>query len=246
MNDAALTDYCNKFLGFGRWEAPIWFIGIEEAGGRSVEDVDNRMRAWDEHGRKPLEDAPRFYPASGNTIWHAANAEIQPTWRQLIRMVLLAQGKGDTENEILSYQRGQLGAADGETCLMELFPLPSPKTEDWKYAEWSTLSWLRSRSHYVQAMRARRENELRRQISEHKPKAVIFYGLELPGSLSLLPSWSSIAGGRFDQAIKDEQILLWRQNEKTLFFVTRHPVAEKDEYFRKIGRFLHNNYGSRF
>jgi len=246
LDDATVTDYCNKFLGFGRGKAPVWFVGIEEAGGWTVEDVQNRLRAWHEHGRKRLEDAPRFYPASGITTWHELHAQFQPTWKKLIRMLLLAKGKLDTDEAIFDYQRNHLGAADGEACIVELLPLPSPTTGDWNYAEWSSLPWLRSRNHYVQAIRAGRENELRLQISEHEPKAVIFYGLELPGRLSLLPGWSSIAGGRFDQAIRDEQILLWRRNVNTSFFVTRHPSAESNEYFCKIGRFLRENHGNSF
>lgn len=176
MNDATLTDYCNTFLGFGSWEVPVWFIGIEEAGGKNLEDVENRLRAWDDRGRKPLEDAPQFYPASGNILWHGTNAEIQPTWRQLIRMLLLAQGKSDTDSIIRNYQRSQLGCENGETCLMELFPLPSPNIEVWNYTQWTTLAWLQTRKNYAREMRAKRENELRRQITEHEPRVVIFYG----------------------------------------------------------------------
>jgi len=245
MNDATLTDYCNRFLGFGHWNASIWFIGIEEAGGWKVEEVENRLRVWDGHGRQPLEDAPRFYPASGNTFWHGANAKIQWTWEQLIRVLLLAQGKADTDDAILSYQCSQLGATNGETCLMELLPLPSPNARDWNYDQWSTLAWLQSRNGYINEILARRENELRRQINEHKPRVVIFYGLKLPDR-SLLPSWSSIAGGHFQQAIEDEEILLWRENANTIFFLMRHPVAESDEYFRKIGSFLLANHANRF
>ena len=246
LDDATLTDYSNRFLGFGHWDATVWFIGVEEAGGRTVEEVQARLRAWDEGGRKPLEDAPRFYPASGNPAWHGPNAEIQPTWKQLIRMLLLARGGPATENAILDYQRDQLGAVDGQTCLIELLPLPSPKTAAWNYAQWSALSWLQSRKQYIRTMKARRENELRRRVSEHQPKVVIFYGLELPGGVSLLPSWSAVAGGHFDQAFEDKRILLWRKTADSVFFVTRHPAAESDEYFKEIGRFLRDHHGKGF
>ena len=245
MNDTTLTDYCNKFLGFGHWNAPIWFIGIEEAGGWKVEEVENRLRVWDELGRQPLEDAPRFYPASGNTFWYGANAKIQRTWSQLIRVLLLAQGRADTDDAILSYQLSQLGAKNGETCLMELLPLPSPNTRDWNYNQWSTLAWLQSRNSYINEIHVGRVNELRRQINNRKPRVVIFYGLTLPDR-SLLPSWSSIGVGCFQQAIQDEEILLWRENANTIFFVMRHSVAENDEYFRKIGRYLFANHANRF
>jgi hypothetical protein len=157
-------------------------------------------------------------------------------------MLLLAQGKADTENMILNYQRGQLGWKNGETCLLELFPLPSPNIGIWNYNQWTTLAWLQTRNNYITEIRARRENELRRQINEHNPKAVIFYGSDC----SFLPSWSSIAGGRFHQGIENEEILLRRKNTNTVFFVTRHPAVESDEYFRKIGTFLCVNHGNQF
>ncbi len=242
MNDALLTDYCNNFFGFGSWKAPIWLVGVEEAGGWSLVDVENRLRAWQEHGRKSLEDALSFYPASGNSTWHGMNNKVQPTWRQLIRMLLLAQGKKATEWRILDYQRAQLGCENGATCLLELFPLPSPSVQIWNYNQWSALPWLQTRKLYAAEIRAGRENELRRKIGEHEPRVVIFYGSDG----SLLPSWSSIAGGHFQQAIENEEILLWRKNDNTAFFVTRHPAAENDGYFHTIGRFLLANHANRF
>jgi len=211
-----------------------------------VEDVQKRLQAWGEGGRKLLENALQFYSDSGNTSWHGASAEIQATWKQLIRILLLAKGEADTENAILNYQCNQLGSTNGETCLMELLPLPSPNTGVWNYNQWSMLSWLRNRHSYFLKILSRREAGLRQKITEHKPQAVIFYGLVLPERKSLLPSWSSIAGGPFDQAFEKEKILLWRKNSETLFIVMRHPVAERDAYFRRIGRWLHDRHKSRF
>jgi hypothetical protein len=48
----------------------------------------------------------------------------------------------------------------------------------------------------------------------------------LADGTSLLPFWSRIAGGWFDQAIDRKKILLWRRNEYIAFVVTRHPVNE--------------------
>lgn len=106
------------------------------------------------------------------------------------------------------------------------------------------MPWLQSRRSYLARVRAGRENELRRQIRDHKPKVVIFYGLELPEDISLLPSWSSVAGGRFAQAFPDREILLTRTNEHTSFYVTRHPRAESEEYFHEIGLFLKEKHGN--
>ena len=246
LPDTLIKEYVQTFYGFGNWNAKIWFIGIEEAGGADEADVQRRLLAWAEHGRRDLENAPEFYPACGNRCWHGEGAKLQPTWRQLIRILFLARGVADDDAAMLEYQRHQLGVAKGETCIAELLPLPSPGTAEWSYQHWSDLAWLRSRKDYVARARAGRENQLRSKIKLHQPKAVIFYGLELPGGISLLPSWSSIAGGRFDQAFEDEEILLWRQTGDTALFVTRHPAAESDNYFRKIGIFLREHHGDHF
>src|ERR1700690_2680855 len=101
FDDTTLTDYCETFAGYGHWHAPVWFVGIEEAGGQTESAVAKHLEAWAERGRKDLEDAPNFYPASGNNAWHGSAAKLQPTLAQLIRMLLLAQGKSDSQNAML-------------------------------------------------------------------------------------------------------------------------------------------------
>jgi len=31
LNDTLLREYIGVFYGYGRWDAPFWFIGMEEA-----------------------------------------------------------------------------------------------------------------------------------------------------------------------------------------------------------------------
>jgi hypothetical protein len=246
LDEALVEAYVSGFYGFGRWDAKVWFVGVEEAGGCRKEEVQKRLGGWNYCGRNEIEDAPIFYPLCGNSSWHGDRAIVQATWGQLIGMLLLARGQDDSEDAILDYQCSTFGSTTGETCLAELLPLPSPNTGDWKYAEWSTLPWLKSRAAYFSAIAPLREKELKRRIEMHSPQVVIFYGLELPGGISLLPKWSSIAGGWFHQGLSDKKLLLWRESGKTAYFVTRHPVAESDECFREIGRHLRDTHGHRF
>jgi hypothetical protein len=39
LNNATLTDYCAATAGCGQWFLPVWFVGIEEASGKSKEAV---------------------------------------------------------------------------------------------------------------------------------------------------------------------------------------------------------------
>jgi len=40
-------NYCKNFYGYGNWDSPIWFVGIEENGGYSKKEVENRINSWD-------------------------------------------------------------------------------------------------------------------------------------------------------------------------------------------------------
>ena len=246
LTTSFLNNYLASFFGYGQWTAPIWFVGIEEAGGRTESEVERRLSLWNQRGSKELEDAPVFYPKSGNDRWHGNKAELQATWKQLIRLLLLARNERDDKATMLANQREQLGSLAGDTCLAELLPLPSPDTETWNYRDWSDLPHLVSRQKYITRMLRPRADALQKKCAAIRPKVVIFYGLELAGGTSLLPSWSRIAGGWFDQAIAEEKILLSRRNAHTVFFVTRHPVNESDDYFSRIGKFLGENHSSLF
>lgn len=243
LDSATLTDFCATFTGYGHLRAPVWFIGIEEAGGKTESAVANHMATWQKRGRKDLESAPEFYPASGNDAWHGDGTP-QPTWTQLIRMLLIAQGKADSPAAILNYQLTRLGATDGETCLLELFPLPSPKLAIWNYKDWSELPWLQGREAYEQKIVHHRIGLLRQKIDAGRPRTVIFYG---DGKLK---HWRQIMGaGTYARPIPDK--LIAHVRDDIAFFVIRHPAdpklgSEQDDYFREIGRYFRDNYGVRF
>jgi hypothetical protein len=160
-----------------------------------------------------LESAPEFYPASGNEAWHYRKATAQPTWEQLIRVLLIAQGRSDSPDAILEYQRSKLGAAVGETCLLELFPLPSPNTRSWRYCDWSKLEWLSSRERYQEEMILPRACFLARQIERHRPATVIFYGS------TSHRIWSAIAGGT------------WRQAEHSIMTLCQYLEVSPSSYY---------------
>jgi len=240
-----LTKYANTFFGFGHWKAPIWFVGIEEAGGETIEEVHDRIQAWAGFGQsKVLQDAPQFYPASRQMSWHGPKAKPQDTWKQLIRVLLVARGQNDTPDMILNYQRNRLGAADGETCLLELFPLPSPSVDCWNYADWSKLPWLQTRTAYEQNVLSHRISLLRQSIDHHRPRVVIFYG---DGQLK---HWQRIIGpGTYQRPIADK--LIAHERNRLHFFITKHPTNPNlrpttDDYFREIGAFLRNKRGTQF
>jgi len=235
LNPSLLNNYIGSFFGYGRWSAPIWFVGIEEAGGRTECELEQRLAVWTSRGKKELEDAPTFYPQSGNHFWHGQEADLQETWKQLIRMLLVARGKTDNDDAILDNQRSHWGRADGRECLAELLPLPSPSSTTWNYRRWSDLPWLQTRLDYQNYVTLKRASFLQQQIEQHKPQVVIFY------SSTWHRLWGLIARGVWGQAIPGK--LMGLDCEVTSFYVTRHPRAESDEYFREIGLYLRRKHG---
>jgi hypothetical protein len=117
--DDRLESYADTFYGYGTYSAKYWFIGIEEGGGGSIPEIERRVSCWLNRGGHELEDLVEYHSAIGVTRWFDPVPKLQPTWRQLIR-VLLAAKSGDDREAIRRYQASKLGRWTGQTCLIEL------------------------------------------------------------------------------------------------------------------------------
>ena len=227
--------YCKQFFGYGRWDAPVWFVGLEEAGAGTPEELQARLTAWDQRGRRELEDAPVFYPACGQPRWHGPNASLQRTWRQLMRMLLLARSQPVGEDALLEYQKHMLGAFSGNVCLTELSPLPAPSHRQWPYAAHEALpAWMQNREQFAQTVAAGRIATLREKIAIHHPRAVVFYFWKPRHSAE------AVAGGEFRPLITEQ--LLGLKRNGTAYFVTGHPAGRyPDTYFAGLGQYFNQN-----
>jgi hypothetical protein len=230
-----IQDYCNQFFGYGRWDAPVWFVGLEEAGAGTPEELQARLAAWVQRGRRELEDAPSFYPACEQHQWHGPHSTLQRTWRQLIRILLLARGEPVGENALLEHQRQSLGASSGQVCLTELFPLPAPSHRHWPYSAHEALpAWMRNREQFVQTILPGRAATLREKIALNHPRVVVFYFWK-PRFFA-----EAVAGGEF-QPILPEKLLGFERNG-TAYFVTGHPAGRyPDTYFDGLGQYFHKH-----
>ncbi len=54
FDDELLSDFINGFWGYGSNNAQFWFVGMEEGGGNTFEELQIRFTEWNERGRKPL------------------------------------------------------------------------------------------------------------------------------------------------------------------------------------------------
>jgi hypothetical protein len=168
------------WYGYGRWDAPYWFIGPEpgqEDKGR--DDLEKRRAAWEKLGGGEILDCREHHLALGILEWHCARARIQPTWGKLIRLLLASKGLSPTKEEIRAYQRTRWGMSNGETCVVELSALAA-----------NNLGVEREREQFLN----KRVEFLGQKIRKKEPKFVVMYG----NSRKQAPSREKLAGGPFE------------------------------------------------
>lgn len=240
FDDAALEEYATNFLGYGRPDAPVWFVGMEQGGGNSFEEVQKRISVWAALGKNSLEDILRYHLAIGIDEWFAGpRPKLQSTWSGIVRLQLGLKGKDravlspEAQRELTrDYQQNRLGRSDGNERLMELLPLPSPSTQHWLYARHSKIHWLTDRETYTQFQIPRRALRIQEEIDRYKPKFVIFYGLAFEDH------WTRIARTQFVRTAIEKTSIGNRGS--TLFAIVPHPVAYglPGDYFFRVGRML--------
>jgi len=234
LNDDLLQQFMHTFYGYGDYDAPFWFVGMEERGRGTVAGVNRRLRRWKERGKRELEDLAQWHLAEGPHRRFSGRPALQPTWNRLMRILLTAKGEDVTLSALRRYQKERLGRADGESCLVELFPLPAKSTGSWLYGEHSDLPELANRKRYRQALAPERARHLRSRLLVHRPQAVIFYST----NARYRRWWEKIARTDFERV--GEPAFYLGDDGDTQFVICRHPVAVgiRNEYFHRIGRVL--------
>lgn len=128
LDSALLRDFIDTFNGYGDYHAPHWLVGMEEGGGGSLAEITRRLTKWHNQGRGALLDLMPQHADGDLSNFASGPAKLQATWSQLIRVVLAIEGKPADKEAVRLYQQTQLGRFGGDTCLIELMPLPSPST----------------------------------------------------------------------------------------------------------------------
>ena len=231
LNENLLREFIDTFFGSGSLSADYWFIGMEEGGGGSLDEVSRRLAVWDSHGKPVLEDVCRFHKELGMPEFFHEPVKLQRTWAQLCRVFLSSQGRPNNIEAVRQFQKDHLGRENDSTCLLELLPLPSPGTNRWFYPQWSEIDFLQTREEYEKKMIPLRISKLRECIGIYKPKFVVCYGV------GYSDYWGEIAGVSFQ---KNPSGFSWEKNGETLFVIMTHPVAigVTNQYFHDIGVFL--------
>jgi hypothetical protein len=207
------------FYGFGRWDAPFWFIGPERGKGPTERaDNERRIRAWVALGRPDVCDCRRFHNEIGENRWHRESPSLQRTWRSLMLLLMAAMERPHDSNSLRTYQRTLWGKGEaGETCVIEL-------------------SGIGARSLATPAEQHRflhgRIEVIREQLRIRKPAVVVLYGV------SHREHWDRIAGAD----LLCDQV---QRCDGTLFVLTPHPLThgKSDADWVKLGRVLRLELG---
>lgn len=232
INDQLLEAFMNGFYGFGNYQAQYWFVGMEEGGGETVEAITKQLRIWDEHGQKELLDVVEYAREMNITRWYGNRPRLQPTWKHLIRVFLTSEGQPVDTETMRQYQKNLWGTKDGNTCLLELLPLPAPDINSWLYGEISSLPYLANRKIYKEYIVDSRIAHLQEKIKHFQPKAVVFYGSGYNNY------WKEIA--EINSWETSSENIAFAVRNSTIFVASKHPVAfgVTNEYFYSIGNLI--------
>ena len=228
LDDTLLQAFIERFFGYGTWTAPVWFLGMEEGGGGTAEEVQRRIEAWSRRGCHELEDLFAYHQAIGVTRHIAERPALQASWAKMARVLLASRGGPVTTDAVRRYQRDELGRWGGASCIAELLPLPSPRVDDWLYADHSAIPYLATRAAYRHELVAPRITALQRRIDDHRPIAVVCFGRTYD------PYWQQLAGAPLTEASAGYATA---GRHGVTIFASHHPVARgvTNDYFDSIG-----------
>lgn len=171
-----MTDWerIERFIGYGRRDAPMVFIGMEEGlEDGSALDEDLTIRSRYTADVMDLRDAHSGI-AGTERYFDPDRAPRQPTWRVMADLMLRRSGVDHpTGDDRRRYRATRLGRANGDTLLAELLPYPHPKSSDWLYERFGK---FKTRDAYMEAILPERIRLLRNVLAEAPRDGVVCYG----------------------------------------------------------------------
>lgn len=231
--DDELLAFAKTFLGYGNLSSPLWFIGMEEGGGNSKDEIEQRLKAWSKFGRTELCDIANFHNEIGDNSRFSEKSSLQKTWDKLIRFALTLEGKDSSVESARKFQRDSLGRLNSANALLELLPLPSPKSSDWNYSKYSNLVILKDRKTYQNFFLDQRIANIKEKVILYKPKVVIFYGYKkYKNELLKILNIETTQSGELD--------FLHGRMDGTHLLFTNHPTATglPSKYYEQIAELV--------
>lgn len=238
VESGILERFIANYWGYGRFEAPLWIVGMEESCGKG--DFAKRINTWHRRGENQLDDAAGYHEEIRAEKLFKAGARLQRTWSKLIKIYLAAYGHETNVGKTRQFQIETLGRRTPTvipTCFIELMPLPSPSTKDWWVKDFTNLAYLQERGAYMKEVEPERTKKLKALVAKYRPKAVVFYGA------TYQRYWQGISGTleRHPQHEKMHHAKV----DGTTFVMMPHPVSHgvRNADFIEAGKLLRDQIG---
>ncbi len=161
-----------NFVGFGRTDAPVVFLGMEEGLRR---DADLRLDLRERSSYEQYMDLAKAQRRLGGPSSYFGPTPItQRTWRPMCHLMLRRDGvQQPTPEQRRRYQADTLGRSKGDSLLTELLPYPHSDTSQWLYAPFGRYA---TRADYESALMPRRISLLRKSFSSKPPELIVAHG----------------------------------------------------------------------
>lgn len=237
-----LNNYIENFYGYGNLDSNYWFIGKEEAGGETHQEINSRLKIWKSLNEKKVIDTYDFHKnvvnENGKTFEFLFEKKVQNTWLGLIKTIFTLEDKTWTSSDIKNFRTDCLGREYSNNCLLEMFPLPSPKANQFNYIEWTD---YKTRENYKTEIKDLRINNIKKLIKENQPKIVIFYSTDK----EYCNYWTKISEIDFDKVEtkfikrrkKNSLIIKLAKKNNITYAIINHPtsIGVSDAYYKEIG-----------
>lgn len=208
-----LSDFGQRWLGYGRLDAPHWFIGLAPGG----DDLDACVKAWLHYNKGLLLDVQEGHRFHGIDFFSSKSRTPQPTWQKLIWFMLAYRGEDQTADATLRFRRTEFARSDAtlsDNTLAELsaFPTPDDRAPDSLRPEF--LKDRISKMHDI--------------IAAFEPEYVVMYGLG--DDNDYLPYWNEVAGFELRPHVP-------KRINRTVFSALYHPnYAWSKDYWTLMAR----------
>lgn len=173
MPDAAGWSRIENFVGYGRRDAPVVFIGLEE-GLSQPETLQEQLAI--RAGFAPVMDLKAAHASIPGTarFFDPVRPKCQRTWRPMCDLLLRREDPehlAPTAQLRGHYQATRLGRTHGETLLTELLPYPHVRADHWVYGD-----RYATRQDYEAALLGERLQLLSTELAAAKRELIVCYG----------------------------------------------------------------------
>ena len=188
--------YCiDNFYGYGSWRARFWFVGYEESGADTPEEVADRFNYFynlQKSGSADLcnirelyrhlafrVEGPRAEKFATLYDYRFGNqATLHGLWKNLIAFV---HGYQNAEfPDLITYQKNSfVSPSPAHEAMIPLYPLPA-HDHAWYYA-WLDLPefpFLKRRNLFQDHVYSGRMHTILENINTYKPEVVLMYGMD--------------------------------------------------------------------